>query len=258
MAIKIPSRFLGQPIEGSMKRVLQSPASNPPTSPPPANRPPTPANIVGPEKYIILDGKNYGSYSYYDTLISTERTHLGKNWRDSQAGLASEGAFMLTVRQFADFLSLLKSGNAYDGTGRKIAKGKLTTLLKDIVEVRDPYRAEWLDADFKVVSGDLHINYEHQLVGGILKPTYSEPLESFLMEGKQPGIDLNDWISRATKQGLPPTDVKNGRLWYYSPMDDNKSVALFYAYSGGAGLGCGRDPAGTYPSLGVRAVRAKI
>ena len=75
------------------------------------------------------------------------------------------------------------------------------------------------------------------------------------MSDKTPGIDLHDWLNRANTQGLPPGDVKHGKLYYWCPIP--KRVAWFYADSGGAFINCNVDPRGSHASLGVRAAKIK-
>ena len=104
---------------------------------------------------------------------------------------------MLSIRQYIDFLQLLKSGNVYDGRGAKLANGRVNEILDEILTKRDPWRAEWLDAYFKDVNGALHINYEHRNVNGQLKPQRNEPLENCVME------DAYVNLFSANRQGLP-------------------------------------------------------
>ncbi|MDP1728668.1 MAG: hypothetical protein Q8L27_00510, partial [archaeon] len=123
----------------------------------------TPSEIKNPEDYLLLEGKNEKNYSYADTFVSKQTYHKNKNWRECHELLQKDNAYMLTIKQFADFLSLIKSGKAYDGAGKKINSKELEKIFLEITEVRDPYSAEWLDADFKVKSGKLHINYNHDV-----------------------------------------------------------------------------------------------
>mgnify|MGYP001578564879 CR=1 FL=1 len=126
------------------------------------------------------------------------------------------------------------------------------------MQVREPWRAEWLDADFKYLDakghqvasdkkGTLSINYKHQLKNGVLVPQYGGSLETCLMEDRKIGL------ASMNKQGLP---TKEGNDFdYYSPRKDNNSVARFWASSVRAGLYCYGGPAYSYSSLGVRHVR---
>lgn len=256
MRIKIPDKFDGVSIKGAIEKVLAEAPKI--TAQNTTVQAPTPSALLYAEDYIILPGRKHGSYEYPDTLVEMQKSHFNKNWTDTHEGLAKEGAYMLTIRQFVDFLNLLKSGNAYDGKGKKVEGKKLNSILNEIVEVRNPYRAEWLDAYFKVVNGVLRMDYEHRFVNGKLEPLRKEDLASCLMESKTPGIDLYDWLANANYQGLPPVNVKKGKLYYYKPGKDNNSVAWFYANSVGAGLNCNGNPSYADSDLGVRRSREKI
>ncbi len=226
-------------------------------SPEPAIIPPAPssADIASPQNYLILDSHTYGSYSYPDLLVAKSLSHHGKNWYDSHAALHAEGFEMLTPRQFVDFLNLLKSKKAFDGKGNKVSSSELETLLKEIIEQRDPWRAERLDAKFENKKGRLHINYEHRTINGKLTAQKSEPLADYLAADKAPSIDLDDYLKRATSQGMPPADAKSGSLYYWSPVDGG--VAGFRADAVWVCLNGGGDPRSSVAALGVRRRRAK-
>ncbi len=227
---------------------------------PTSTNPPTPAvGIVNPKDYIILEGRTHGKYSYEDTLVAMNRTYQGKNWNDAHIACANENRYMLTIRQFVDFLNLLRTGKVHDGRGSLIKdKSKIEGILDEIYKVGGNWRSEWLDADFKVQNEKVVMNYEHRMKNGVLTPNRSnEVLEGYLAQNKQPGISLDDWLARATYQGLPPANVKNGELYYWQPGKDNNSVAGFCAGSVRASLSCGGYPACADASLGVRFARAK-
>ena len=211
-------------------------------------------DISNPENYILLEGRTHGSYEYTDTLVSKTRTHFNKNWNESHEALASEGYSMLTIRQFVDFLNLLKSGKAYNGKGDKVDSSELETLFNDITEVRSPWRSEWLDADFKTDSnGIISIHASHVLdSNNALSAKYNKELTDFLTEDKLPGIDMNDWLNNANEFGLPRANVKDGSMHYWTPDKDNNSVARFDAGSGGADFFCSGNPSGGSSNLGVR------
>ena len=212
--------------------------------------------VADAERYLFLPAKSHGSYNYPNTLISLERSYNGKNWFDTHKLLAAEGSYMPTIRQFVDFIKLLKSGKALNGKGQPLSASVIAGTLDDIFKLGD-YRGRWLDADFKIVNGILHINYNHSLnAKGEIIPSKSEPLlASTLMSDRKPGIDLEDWINRATAQGLPSSDVKQGDIWYWHPGSDNNSVARFEAGSDGAGLDCNWDPSYADSSIGVNAAK---
>ena len=251
--------WLGEPIEGAVERILKSEESAESlvtSAPQPAT-----AEIQDKDRYITLEGRQHGSYSYPDLLVAMDRTHQGKTWQNAWNALRQEDAHMLTIRQYADFLNLLNSGKAYDGNGKQIPSLQLAELFNDITQVRSPWRAEWLDAKFSKINvgrkmlvvpkTEMQISY-HVLNNGQLKEIV-EPLEECLMRNKTRGIDMNCWLSNANYQGLPPADINSGELWYRHPQ--NSRVARFVASSVRAGLYCDGDPTGSNSSLGVRAVR---
>jgi len=249
----IQKTIFGKPIEGAYKRYL-SEQEKKPDKEKEIIIPPT--EIQNPEKYLILKGRTHSKYSYPDIGVAVERTHHDKDWYQAHEALHHEGSFMLTIRQFVDFLSLLKSGKAYYASGDKAGTQTLNSILDEILAVREPWRSEWLDADFKTISGALHINYSHKFINSQLQPTYSEPLEKCLMENKTPGIDLNYWLRNATSQGLPPVKTPNGDLRYWAPASNNNSVAVFDSDAGGAWFDCLGGPSSSISSFGVR--QAKI
>lgn len=266
MAIKLPRTWLGEPVSGSMEQILKVaplPPQEPPQSPAPVFQ--QPSGIVDPSSHIILPGRTHGSYSYPQIYVAMERSYLNEDWNQAHESLRKEDAFMLNPRQFVDFLALLKSGNAYDGTNQKIAESRLTEILNEIVEVRNPWRSEWLDAKFtKVQTGkklivlpknEMHVTYHtHDGSGKLVEKT--ELLQDCLMEDKTPGIDFDYWLANATKQGLPPANCQSGQMYYWNPRDGR--VARFYAGSDWADLYCDGNATDTNSRLGVRAARTKI
>lgn len=175
--------------------------------------------------------------------VAKERTHLNKNWFDCHKLLQQNNQRMLIIPEFIEFL--------------KYTKINFPDIYKDITEVRDPWRAEWLDADFEVKDKKLYINYNHILdSNGDLIPKNSEVLDkNTLMKHKTPGISLEDWLKFPTKQGFPKKNISDGDLYYWFPRSDNNSVARFDANSYVAFLNCNRIPSYTDSVLGVRAVR---
>ena len=212
---------------------------------------PKPQPTTDTSDYLILEATS----QYPDTLVSTTTTHHNNNWNKTHELLQANNQHMPTIKQFADFLKLLKSGKAFNQQGRQISSQTLEQIFNEITEVRSPWRAEWLDADFKVINDTLHINYNYNEQS---QPSNSEPLQPYLQQDKTPGIDLEHWINNPTSQGLPKPNTQDGNLWYWQPLNDNNSVARFDASSGGADLGCGGDPWDSGSSLGVRLCAKKI
>lgn len=191
--------------------------------------------------------KNSDDFIYIpsiDLYVAKERKLHNKNWFDAHKELQSNGERMPTIPEFIEFLKYIKINSP--------------EIYRDITEVRNPWRAEWLDADFKTRGKDLYINYNHILDSeGDLIPKNSEILnQNTLMRNKTPGISLENFLElNHTKQGLPNKKVKSGDLYYWCPRSDNNSVAGFDAVSGRAGLSCCGLPSIRNSILGVRAVR---
>ena len=238
-------------------------------------------NTSKPENYIILPSKSHGSYSYPDMLVGIHRlsytpdverasktltlniqnTATEKDGSDyigsinhAQALSLNKtlGNITLDIRRFVDFLNLLKSQNVYDGNGTKLSQERTNAVLDEILTVRTPYRAEWLDARFSEQNKQLRINYHKIKPDGNMQET-TETLETCLMKDKQ--IDLDDWLRRATLHGLPPADVKSGTLYYWAPR--NGRTAGFGADSGRAYLDWYVDPAYSDARFGVRGAKIK-
>ena len=191
------------------------------------------------------DNDNYVFVPSLKLYVAKERTLQGQNWFDSHKKLQGDNKKMPTVPQFVEFLKYLKSNSA-----------DYQALFDDITQVRSPWRAEWLDADFKVNDKKLYVNSNHVYENGNLVPKTSEPLDkNTLMTNRTPGISLDSWLKNPTPQGLPSKKVEDGKLYYWHPRDDNNSVARFGADVGRAGFVCYRDPSYWDSGLGVRAVR---
>jgi hypothetical protein len=209
-------------------------------------------NALNPNAYSRrhdLETKHDG-FIYVPSIglhVAKERTLLGENWFNSHRLLQEQGNRMLTTSEFVEFLNHLKS-NPSD----------YQVLFDDITQVRTPWRAEWLDGDFKVVGKKLCINSSHEYSNGKLNPRCSEIMDkNTLMEDKTPGISLESWLKTPTRQGLPSKKTESGELYYLFPRSDNNSVVGFDAFSGGAGLSCCRSPSYSDSDLGVRAAKQR-
>jgi len=193
---------------------------------------------------------NLNDYIYVPPIklyVAKERTLYGKNWYGAHEELHKQGLQMLTIPEFIEFIKYLKNGYQNREEARQI--------LDEILTAREPWRAEWLDAYFKVINGELHINYNHRTINGELKPGKSELLEDCLMENKLPDIDLRYWLKNATSQGLPSENIPQGNLWYNYPGD--RRIARFSANSGGASLFCLGCSEGSDSSLVVRTAKTR-
>jgi len=239
---------------------------------------PTPSTIQDPESYILLEETT----DYPDLLIATHK--LGYTPEVEQAAKAlnltlqntaeeKDGhkyigniqhqqaldvtkalqGFTLPLPQYKDFLRLLNSGNAYDGKGNQIPSTQLTKILNEVLEVRSPWRSEWLDAKFTKSGEKLQITYHKINSNGTLEEVTEQLDPDTLMKDKQIAID--SWLNNSTSQGLPRKNFSDGQLYYWYPREDR--VAGFYAGSYRASLDCLWNPLSSYASLGVRLAKIK-
>ena len=197
--------------------------------------------------YIIIKNNsvNERDFDYVPSLgfyVAKERKLLGKNWFESQNELHSKNEKMLTIPEFREYLKFIRENNK--------------EIYDEITEVKSPWRAEWLDADFKTKGKNLIVNY-HIFENGKIIQKSAVLDENTLMKDKTPGISIDDWLSNSTPQGLPSENIKLGDLFYWYPRSDNNSVARFNVDDGRACLSCYRDPSYGSDSLGVRAARLK-
>ena len=199
---------------------------------------------------------------------NTSKDSLGRdfvgnnNWSESLKLNLGLGCTTLNPMDLTHYANLLFRGmqekaNVYDVSGKKIDSKVLRSYFEDMFKVQSPWRAEWIDADFKTTGSKLYLNSNHTLdSNGNLITDISQPLAGdTLKKDKTPGICLEDWITNPTKQGLPKNS--KGDLYYWAPDLDNNSVAGLDADSDRAGLNCGRDPSGRNSYLGVRAVKRR-
>jgi len=158
--------------------------------------------------------------------VARERTGYGKNWYDSHNLQGNE--VMLSPARWTEFL--------------KHARDNDPELFNSITEIRNSWRAEWIDAYFEQRNDDLYILTENG--------TKAEKLdEDTLMEDG--GISLDSWLDNPTPQGLPRTDTTKGDLYYGHSKDG--TVSRFSVDSLGAGFFCGGASSGRSSKLGVRA-----
>ena len=191
----------------------------------PNEKPETQTTIqINPNEIYIPEIKLY---------FQGERTHLNLNWDDTHKALKKENLRMPTLIEFATFLKHLNSDQKYQ------------QLFKEITEVREPWRSNWIDAYFEKRKDGMYILTRNK--------TQEEKISDYITQDKTPGINLESWINNPNPQGLPRQNTSSGNLYYWTPED--KRVARFYALSGRAYLDCGRYPSDSADSLGVYACR---
>ncbi len=216
MNIKIPTTFEGRNCMEEYLKVINRKENEK------VEEPKTIIQKPDTDKLIYVPSINF----YFEK----QRSCLNINWNDTHKELQKQNLRMPTPLQFIEFLKHLKSNLQY------------SDLYKDITEVRDPWRAEWLDAYFEKRKDGFYVLTYNK--------TKAEKLdEDTLMQDKTPGISLEDWLNNPTKQGLPRKNCKKGDLYYWKP--ENGRVARFDANSDGALLDCDWGPSGGDSSLGV-------
>jgi len=230
--IHIPKIFMGNLIEGSLERVLTNQSES---------------ETIEPQNTVLTTAENVSRYIYVPTenvYIAKERTLLGKNWYDSHRELHKQHVVMPTIPQFIAFINYLKNntGGTNDASSQEVAE-----ILDDILTVRDPWRAQWLDAKFTKQNNQLQINYNHQTISGQLKPQIIQPLTACIME------DCWADVINPNSQGLPTTkkEKNSGGIYFWYPREDR--VAGFGVFSERAVLYCNWRPQYADGSLGVRA-----
>jgi len=178
----------------------------------------------------LISRKNESGPIYVPSInanVSGERTHQRENWYVAHEALAKDKLEMLTPKEYVEFL--------------KYSRENHPEVYEDIVSVRDPWRAEWIDAFFEKKKDGLYILTHN-------KSNAEKLSQDTLMEDRK--ISLESWLENPTSQGLPRKDAEEGSLYYWHPRSD--TVAGLGAGSVRAGFDCGGDPLGRGPDLGVR------
>ncbi|MEK6830268.1 MAG: hypothetical protein AABY15_09195 [Nanoarchaeota archaeon] len=201
-------------------------------------------------QYFKLPEKS-GKYPHPDLHIALSRQYQGKDWNTTKSTLEQNHQLCLPVYLFREALIHLRSKERiYNECGKRIPKTTITQTLNDIYEQRSPYRAEWLNSQFTHKNNNWYIKHLVFDNEGQPKEVIEQLDPDTLMEDRAPGISLEDWLKRATPQGLPSTKTKNGSLCYWYSRDG--AVAGFGADAGGVLLVCVGDPQGSDGGLGVR------
>ena len=209
--------------------------------------------VIFPESKTDINLEDYIFLPNHNLYVAKQKALYKKNWYQTHKELNKEGARMLTIRELVDFLILLQSNDVEDGLENKLTESEVALIRNEILEQRDPWRAERLDAKFSLSNDQLYINYNHRMVDDKLEPQNTELLEDCLMEDKR--ISLDYWLKNATNQGLPPSNTPDGDLWYWHPS--NNTVVGFDALAIGADLSCSRAPQNSSVAFGVRRAREK-
>lgn len=200
---------------------------------------------------------------------NTSKDSLGRkfvgnnNWKQSLMLNQFLGVKTSNLPEEMDYLHLLYLGSqneikVYDGSGKQIDSKLCEKLLMDTIKAQIPWRANWIDADYKVGKKEVEVHSDHIFdnKGNIINYKSEVLDEDTLKENKQ--IDFVDYITKNhTSQGQISKKVKSGNFYSWSPGIDNNSVAWFSAFDARAVLSCGRLPSDWGSGLGVRAAKLR-
>jgi len=215
--MKRPERVLGGKVEGSLESYLAKAEEREQKKPQEE-----PVVVEEPKldlsKYIILPGKTHGTYSYPDILVPMEkRMCTGKTLPAIYYTLKEDEEFLLTLRQFVDFIEVLKSQFVSDGNGNTLNQNVKSDLLNDIIGVKGgDTRSEWLDPFFMVNENsyqktvDIHytaiengnIIRKMEIVPELSKQGFIGGLKNMLKVNFDPlrRISLDYWLQNATRR----------------------------------------------------------
>ncbi|MFA5084556.1 MAG: hypothetical protein WC475_04240 [Candidatus Paceibacterota bacterium] len=218
---------MGKPIKGAMDEILKEREKQ--------------ENQIPQKSQTQINAPNLDGFIYVpsvDLYFQKEKQFNGSTWVQADKELRRQNLRMPTIEEFRQFLIYLKQ-NQSNKNGR---------IYEDIIEAKGISHAEWLEAFFEKRTKHLRSEMYMYYTGGF----HSEKLEDCLMKKNGYGVDIDEWLNDATKQGLPKPNIKKGSLYYLSPQ--NNTVAGFHITSGEAILNCHMNPSISDVSIGVRGV----
>lgn len=218
--------------------------------------------VPNPNHTILLEGRDQSGHSHPDLLVSMERCYLHLDWNSTHELLHQNGAYMLTIKQFSDFIYLLVFGRGiYDGYGNRVSGETAKRIFDSIFGVREPPRGEFLNARSVMEKGlfgkRTSIIYPDMATDGTLEGV-TERLKKHLTRGGM--FDLDHWITKQTSYGLPTKEAFTEKGyksagWYYPPRDG--TVAAFCVDQIIPDIVCKFEPDVVYRYIGVRPVYLK-
>jgi hypothetical protein len=252
MKIIIPDNWLGEKIDGSIERVLQS---NPAAPPQPENTATASYQIQNPREYIQIP--------QFNLAIAQRETHQGLDMYNALETLAQEGRKMPSPAQFMQHWLNVKE--AASG-GRNLLYADRTPVEQNSAQDLWNYLSSkgrsswngqicwtWLNALFRNENNEWYLETDLKV--------NTDAQGNKTLQGNRtklaPATLRNDaWVNlEFTDQGLATSQSSlNGynqgqNIYFYHPR--NGAVAGFYADSVGAYLGCGGYPSYAGSSLGV-------
>ena len=137
----------------------------------------------------------------------------------------------------------------FDNVGNIVSSEELGSIFDNITKQEDPYRAEWLHAEFPTKKQITHPKIQSD---GTIKIVTEGLGEDNLGSNEKVEITLEYWLKNSTSQGLPRKGTKKGSLYYWSP--GYNTVARFNADSDRVDLDCYSVRGGSDPGLGLRPI----
>jgi hypothetical protein len=241
MTYKIPKTFRGQ-TEEQMEQAYNEIVNRTPDE--------KPSEQVKQEEKTSFDNPDFIYVPSINLYVAKQRTLVCNavstlNWDSYQEKLHSENSKMLTILEFREFLNYTKTN--------------FPEIYSEITEVRNPWRGEWLDANFKIENKELFVCY-HVFENNKIIFKREKLDKGTLIKKKTSGISLDSWLNNtnSTNQGLPKDNINSGNLHYWCSMKNHNSVARFYVDSDRAYLNCNTDSFDGSSHIGVRAVKEKL
>lgn len=218
------------------------------------------------DNYIVMPGPGISKL-----LVGKERVHYGCRWEEAHLKLQKKKFYMPTLKQFVDFVNLLESGEARDGTGAEVSDLEAGRILEDILG--NYGCGEWLDSKFIRKHQWIYLNQNYRYEGYCVTTWKSELLkqncllyESLLYDTLVHTFCYADVFGSANRQGMP---TKYGDIGFYGPSEADPTVTIFGNW-GEPVLICTADPeiksppnvklpvGLKLPAIGVRPVRLKL
>jgi len=165
--------------------------------------------------------------------IAKERKKLGKDWVNVHLELNSQRFHMPTIKQFIDFLKLLRSGEVCDLVGQRLSIDEITDIYGKITKRRTPIEDIWLDARFYTVNyraKRLIIDEEHRGKAQIdlrhlTHLRFISPLESWALgkciKKESCYIDL---LNSKNPHGLPTVKNESDQFRLWPPKKEHTAV----------------------------------
>ncbi|MDP1695978.1 MAG: hypothetical protein Q8L29_03630 [archaeon] len=245
MRIKIPEKFMGKLVKGSIERGLANAVKGPVQV--------TPDKVIVPSQiptafngsdYVLITPNNQNSPIY----IAKELSLKGANWGDTHSELHKQSLFMPNPRLFMDYFLNVKNAAAvnaplYDGNRVQLAQSEVNELWDYLSSTNRPKGNcwTWLDAKYKQDAWFM----ESGRVGASAIPV---PLSPHLVKDGLADLAFND-EGLATTESANRGYVQGENIYFYHPREN--CVARFGAISNWAYLGCYGDPTDSLTSLGV-------